>query len=121
MASSSGFLIEMRLQAQNTHISEAVKKILRKKPRESSGLGCVRPCGTDFTAERPRCHRRARRARRENLPQCHSRAWRGLFLQKPSFTNVILSAAGRFACKSAGGVEEPLPWPAAPHLFQESL
>jgi len=55
LANFDGFLLrlshEMRLQAQNTHISEAVKKILQKKTRESSGLGCVRPCGTDFTAE----------------------------------------------------------------------
>src|SRR5690348_2676920 len=34
------------------------------------------------------------------------------------FTNVILSAAGRFACKSAGGVEEPLRWSAAPWPLQ---
>src|SRR5690242_1911301 len=87
LANFYGFLLrlshEMRLQAQNTHISEAVKKILRKKTRESAGSGCERPCRK---ISPPR-----RRARRENLRQCHGRAWRGLFLQKPSFTNVIPS------------------------------
>src|SRR5579864_4880172 len=63
LANFYGFLLrlshEMRVQAQNTHISEAVKKILQKKPRESSGLGCVRPCGTDFTAETPSAPRKS--------------------------------------------------------------
>jgi|SRR5579864_4658015 len=57
LANFYGFLLrlshEMRLQAQNTHICEAVKKNLRKKTRESAGSGCERPCGTEFTAEAP--------------------------------------------------------------------
>ncbi|HEY6939677.1 MAG TPA: hypothetical protein VI424_21120 [Terriglobales bacterium] len=74
LANFYGFLLrlshEMRLQAQNTHISEAVKKNLQKKTRESAGLGCERPCRTNFTAETPRA---LRKLFLKNLPyDCHS-------------------------------------------------
>src|SRR5690242_16060026 len=96
MASSSGFLIEMRLQAQNTHISEAVKKILQKKHARVPGRVVNvraerfhrddapprRRVDRDFTAETPS-------APRKSPPMSWPSVEGGLFLQKPSFTNVI--------------------------------
>jgi hypothetical protein len=65
LANFYGFLLglshEMRLQAQNTHISEAVKKILQKKTREGAGMGLARSC-SNFPP--PKIHPRERRGRR---------------------------------------------------------
>jgi hypothetical protein len=67
LANFDGFLLrlshEMRLQAQNTHISEAVKKILQKKTRESARLGLARPCREISPPKR--------RMRRVNTFGCH--------------------------------------------------
>ena len=93
LANFDGFLLrlshEMRLQAQNTHISEAVKKILQKKPRESSGLGCVRPCEEQLTAERPRSTAETPSAPRKFPP-----------MSRPSFERALLADGFLYECHS---------------------
>jgi hypothetical protein len=76
-----------------------VKKILQKKIRDGAGWILHVRAGAAFTAEAPV---------QEELTAETPSTPRKLSLQKTFFTNVILSAAGRFACKSTGGVEEPL-------------
>jgi len=56
VANFYGFLLglshEMQLQAQNTHISKAVEKFLRKKTGEGAGGDREHPCQRKFTPRR---------------------------------------------------------------------
>src|SRR5579872_2245260 len=56
VANFYGFLLglshEMQLQAQNTHISKAVEKFLRKKTSEGAGGGREDPCQRNLPPRR---------------------------------------------------------------------
>src|SRR6185437_2335648 len=102
MASSLGFLIRCVAIAAYTELKICGKNFVKKRVLVWSwavhvGAGFISP---------PR-----RRGRRENLLAAER-------ARRLSFASVILSAAGRSACKSSGGVEEPLRCLALPPPLQ---